>query len=93
MPPKKISIVIPNHNALITLRACIESIFELTTYPRWELIVVDDGSSDGSREYLESLKNIKIISQTQPPDYQMPVWLEPNWSTPTTVSFRSGAVS
>lgn len=51
-----ISIVIPNYNCLPYLPRCLESIRQqdLTSY---EVIVVDDGSTDGSIEYLQELAN------------------------------------
>ena len=42
-----ISIIIPIYNTKKYLEKCIESILD-QTYPFWELILVDDGSTDGS---------------------------------------------
>lgn len=47
-----VSIIITNHNYERYLRSCIESALN-QTYPYCEVIVVDDGSSDGSRALLE----------------------------------------
>jgi len=58
-----VSIVIPNYNRLTTLRACLKAVFELTVHPDWEVIVVDDGSTDGSVEYLECLDRVKVLRQ------------------------------
>lgn len=55
--PPKVSIVIPTHEAPDVLRACIESIRELTTYPDYELVLVDHRSSEpAALAYLELLK-------------------------------------
>lgn len=50
---KLTSIVILTHNQLEYTKKCIESIFTHTKEP-FELIVVDNGSTDGTIEYLET---------------------------------------
>ncbi|MFL9998174.1 glycosyltransferase [Paraburkholderia sediminicola] len=49
-----VSVYIPTKNRLCLLKRAIESVFR-QTYPNIELIVADDGSTDGSQEYLTSL--------------------------------------
>lgn len=44
-----VSIIIPVHNARRHLASCLEAVFT-TGYPRYEVIVVDDASSDGSSD-------------------------------------------
>ena len=44
---KKVSVVVPNYNYGKYLRKRIESIIK-QTYPIYELIVMDDASTDGS---------------------------------------------
>ncbi|MGF6769888.1 glycosyltransferase involved in cell wall biosynthesis [Paraburkholderia sp. GAS199] len=51
-----VSIYIPTKNRLALLQRAVESVFQ-QTYPNIELIVTDDGSTDGSRDYLASLAN------------------------------------
>jgi len=48
-----ISIVIPSFNYADTLPEAIESVLA-QTYKHWELLIVDDGSSDGSFEIIRS---------------------------------------
>ena len=48
-----VSIVIPVYNAERFLDACLKSVEE-QTYPHYEAIIVNDGSTDGSREIAES---------------------------------------
>ena len=50
----KVSVIIPVYNAA---RYIDEAFFSVAaqTYPNWELILVDDASTDGSREYLKEL--------------------------------------
>jgi glycosyltransferase involved in cell wall biosynthesis len=47
-----ISIVMPVKNAGLYLKDCLESILA-QTYPNWELLAVDDGSTDSSLEILQ----------------------------------------
>lgn len=47
------SIVVVTRDNLPFLRICLESVLAHTTELPYELIVVDNGSSDGSRDYLE----------------------------------------
>ncbi|MGP1664994.1 MAG: glycosyltransferase family 2 protein [Rhodanobacter sp.] len=49
-----VSVVMPVYNAQSFLRASVESVL-CQTHREWELIAVDDGSSDGSHELLMEL--------------------------------------
>lgn len=44
--PPLVSVIILTRNGLQLLRTCIQSIIKLTTYPNYEIIVVDNGSDD-----------------------------------------------
>lgn len=48
MPTPPVAIVVPCYNDANTIHACIRSVLEHTTYADWKLIVVDDGSTDGT---------------------------------------------
>ena len=50
-----VSIVVVTYNNLAFSRMCLESIWSNTTYPNYEVIVVDNGSTDGTRELLEAM--------------------------------------
>jgi len=53
----KLSVVIPTYNKANLLRATLKSLSEQNISPTtFEVIVVDDGSSDGTRDFLEKLK-------------------------------------
>ena len=52
-PPPRISVLIPNYNYRRYLPERVRSIASQTV-PVYELMVLDDGSSDGSRDWLES---------------------------------------
>lgn len=59
----KVSVVTACFNALEGLRRTVESVAD-QTYPSIEHIIVDGGSSDGTREYLETLgENAVWISE------------------------------
>jgi GT2 family glycosyltransferase len=45
-PAPLVSIVIPTRNAVSLVRQCIESIVLETTYPNYEILLVDNGSDD-----------------------------------------------
>jgi teichuronic acid biosynthesis glycosyltransferase TuaG len=49
-----VSIITPSYNAMPYVRECIESVLA-QSYQQWEMIIVDDCSSDGSAEYIANL--------------------------------------
>jgi GT2 family glycosyltransferase/glycosyltransferase involved in cell wall biosynthesis len=49
------SIVIVTYNGLEVTRLCLASVFDKTRYPSFDIVVVDNGSTDGTREYLTQL--------------------------------------
>ena len=61
-----ISIIIPVFNGENYLRQCIDSVIS-QTYKEWELILIDDGSTDQSPDicnaYATEDKRIKVIHQ------------------------------
>src|SRR5688572_25486147 len=60
MPPTPlVSVVVPTYQRLAQLRESVESVVR-QTYPTWELIVVDDGSTDGTTEWVQSLADPRI---------------------------------
>lgn len=48
-----VSIVLPVRNAVATLERAVASVVA-QTWPDWEAVVIDDGSTDGSGEWLEA---------------------------------------
>ena len=56
-----VSIIIVNYNTLHVLRPCLDSIIEQTTGLDYEIIVVDNGSTDGSIEMLADDKRVLFI--------------------------------
>jgi GT2 family glycosyltransferase len=53
----KVSVVMLCYNNLEFTKACIKSLLGVGTYSNLELIVVDNGSSDGTKEYMQELKS------------------------------------
>lgn len=58
------SIVIVTHNQLQHTHACVESIRHLTDEP-YELIFVDNASTDGTPEYLESIPGATVFRNAE----------------------------
>jgi len=56
----KVSIIIPTHNRVELLKRALESCFS-QTYKNIEIIIINDCSTDGTKEYLDSLDSIKVI--------------------------------
>lgn len=52
----KLSILIPTYNRLSLLRESLESLLKEKPEDPFEIVVVDDGSRDGTWDYLEDLK-------------------------------------
>lgn len=66
MPNKVVSIIVPVYNAKDSLHYCMNSILN-QSYKRLEVILVNDGSTDGSREicdlYALTDHRVKVIHQ------------------------------
>lgn len=60
-----VSIVMPLYNSRMFVAESLESVVH-QTYPDWELVIIDDGSTDGSvdiaREYERNESRIRVIS-------------------------------
>ena len=54
-----VSIIMPTYNARHTLPWAIASLYA-QTYENWEVIIVDDGSTDQTRQYLSSFTDSRI---------------------------------
>lgn len=68
------SIVIPTYNHLDDcLKPCLTSILKMTTIPDVEIIVVANGCTDGTRQYLtqdlKGVKNLKVVWSDEPLGY------------------------
>lgn len=62
----RVDIVIPTHNCGEFLPRAVESVLQ-QTHRDWQLYIVDDGSTDGTQHYLQSLRHpaIHVIRNEQ----------------------------
>jgi glycosyltransferase involved in cell wall biosynthesis len=62
----KLSVIVPCYNEINTIESIIDAIHD-SPHPNKEIVVVDDGSTDGTREKLDQLKGRidRIILQPQ----------------------------
>jgi len=71
--PPLVSLIIPTRNGLALIRQCIESIRAKTTYPNYEILVVDNGSDEPEvLEYFDTIASepgIRIIRDDSPFNY------------------------
>ena len=58
----RISIVVPVHNQLHYTAACLHSVITATNSASFEIIVVDDASSDGTRRWLKRCRGLKVLT-------------------------------
>jgi glycosyltransferase involved in cell wall biosynthesis len=69
LPKTKATIVIPVYNALDYTKECLRSIYEFTLDIPIEIIVINNASTDGTREWLENEKsthpNLDVITVDQ----------------------------
>ena len=62
-PPPLVSIIIPTRNRCDLLRQCVEGIYQRTSYPKVEVLIIDNGSDEPDTiAYLESLQ---VANQTR----------------------------
>ena len=61
----KVTILIPNYNEAKTLKTCIDSILKLTTYKNYEIVVIENNSTEKSifnyYKELEKEERVKIL--------------------------------
>lgn len=60
------SVIVPTYNRLPQLKQCI-AVLAALTHPAYEVIVINDGSTDGTKEYLTQLSNtrFKVVNLPQ----------------------------
>src|ERR1700730_8438146 len=66
-PMPEVSIIVPARNEEASLADCLESLTDQTGVA-FEIIVVDDGSTDRTREIAQSFAKVRVISPEPLPD-------------------------
>lgn len=56
----KVSVIIPTYNRALLLPRAVSSVLN-QTFTDWELLIVDDGSSDGTSEFLHELEKVPRV--------------------------------
>lgn len=64
MDAKRVTIIILTWNGLAYTTRCLETLRERTEFEDYDVIVVDNGSTDGSVEYLKSIPWIRLIANS-----------------------------
>jgi glycosyltransferase involved in cell wall biosynthesis len=54
--PKAVSIVMPTYNGMGTIEKSVESIFSRTTFSDFDLIIIDNGSTDETEDWIHEYK-------------------------------------
>jgi glycosyltransferase involved in cell wall biosynthesis len=60
----KVSVVVPSYNGDRTLKACLDSLQKLN-YPDYEIILVDDGSADSTRQIAIASPRVRYFRHEQ----------------------------
>jgi GT2 family glycosyltransferase len=55
-----VSVIVVTYGGLPLTRRCLESLLAGETWPRFEILIVDNASPDGTREYLSSLQDPRV---------------------------------
>lgn len=60
-----VSITMPVYNGINLIQSSVESI-KRQTYSNWECIIIDDGSTDGTSDYLDTINDERFVIFHQP---------------------------
>ncbi len=86
----RVSVLVPARNESGTISACATSLLE-QDYPDFEVLVFDDGSTDGTGEQLEALRacypQLVILSRTEEPP---PGWTGKSYACARLAELASG---
>ena len=87
LAPAKVTVIVPNYNYKNFLDARIKSILN-QTYPLYELIILDDASTDGSTDFIERELLPKI--RTKNPDLKVKFVKNPRNSGKSITQWQKG---
>jgi GT2 family glycosyltransferase len=59
----RISVIIPAYNAGKTIYDCLRSLENQSAAENYEVIVVDDGSTDNTKSIIKNFRNVRLIEQ------------------------------
>jgi glycosyltransferase involved in cell wall biosynthesis len=65
-PPLKLSVVMPAHNEQATIQAAVADVLAMGLTHPFELIVVDDGSTDGTSARLSGIDDERVLVHRHP---------------------------
>lgn len=65
MPNNRVTVALPVYNGMPHLPAAVESVLN-QTYENIELVIIDDGSSDDTAEYLKSIDDPRVTLSPNP---------------------------
>ncbi|PYM04307.1 MAG: glycosyl transferase, partial [Verrucomicrobia bacterium] len=57
-----VSVIVCSYNAGATLRPCLESLGKID-YPKFEIVLVDDGSTDNTAQIAAGFPNVRYVHQ------------------------------
>lgn len=63
-----LSVIVLTYNRLAALQRCLDHILERTNTPHFEVIVVNNGSTDGTKEWLKTLADDPFITAIHLPE-------------------------
>ncbi len=59
---RPVAVVILTWNALAWTKRCLQALRDRTDHPSWRLVVVDNGSTDGTVEWLRALDDVTVVA-------------------------------